>query len=69
MVNFNDSDISAWIEKHYQDWTEDRNKVRQSKHAGFHTSKDIGTHVAGYQTRSIEQCLNCKKKVCYGCPK
>ena len=43
--------------------------MSEAKNYGFHTAQHLGTRESTLKERSIEQCLNCQKKVCNGCPK
>ena len=43
--------------------------MSEAKNYGFHTNQHLGTRESTLKERSIEQCLNCKKNVCNGCPK
>lgn len=48
----------------------DEEMSKRARMDGHHKyQKTIGTHCSGYQTRTIDQCLNCKKPKCNGCPK
>ena len=44
-------------------------KMSEAKNYGFHTAQHLGTRESTLKERSVEQCLNCKRPECDGCPK
>lgn len=43
--------------------------MSEAKNYGFHTAQHLGTRESTLKERSVEQCLNCKRPECDGCPK